>query len=111
MFHEAGHSTGHPSRLARPGIMEGHRFGDDAYSQEELVAEFTAAYLCGTVGIDPETSIGNSAAYIAGWAAKLRADAKLVVYAAAQAQRSADRVQRLDFAAAGTIEPAEDAAA
>jgi len=111
LFHEAGHSAGHPSRLARPGIIEGHRFGAEAYSQEELVAEFTAAYLCGTVGIDPEASIGNSAAYIAGWAAKLRADAKLVVYAAAQAQRAADRVQRLDFVAAGSIEPAEEAAA
>ena len=108
LFHEAGHSTGHPARLARPGVMEGHTFGDDAYSQEELVAEFTAAYLCGTAGIDPEASIGNSAAYIAGWAAKLRADAKLVVYAAAQAQRAADRVQRLDVSAGGYLDPAVD---
>ena len=41
LFHEAGHSAGHPSRLARPGIIEGHRFGAEAYSQEELVADST----------------------------------------------------------------------
>ena len=52
LFHEAGHSTGHPSRLARPGVMEGHRFGDDGYSQEELVAEFTA----GTCAASPAST-------------------------------------------------------
>ena len=56
----------------------------------------------------PEASIGDSAAYIAGWAAKLQADAKLVVNAAAQAQRAADRVQRLDFSAGGYVDPVVD---
>ena len=59
----------------------------------------------------PMTRIRNSAAYIAGWAAKPQADAKLVVYAAAHGQRAADRVQRLDFDAGGSIDPAENAAA
>jgi len=34
-YHEAGHWTGHPDRLAR---SFGKRFGDQAYAFEELVA-------------------------------------------------------------------------
>jgi len=34
--------------------------------------------------------IENQAAYVAGWLSKLRDDRKLLVYAAAQAQKAAD---------------------
>ena len=64
-------------------------FGSADYSREELVAEMGAAFLCGTCGID-STTIENSAAYINGWLRKLRDDHKLVVVAAAQAQKAAD---------------------
>ena len=50
-----------------------------------------AAYLCGITGIENRT-IDNSAAYIMGWLARLRADRKLIVHAAAQAQRACDYV-------------------
>jgi antirestriction protein ArdC len=50
-FHEYCHSTGHPSRLARPGITDLAPFASHAYSQEELIAEMGAAYLCGQCGI------------------------------------------------------------
>jgi antirestriction protein ArdC len=43
LFHEFTHSTGHESRLNRPGIIETHYFGDEIYSKEELVAEMGAA--------------------------------------------------------------------
>ncbi|MFN8331333.1 MAG: zincin-like metallopeptidase domain-containing protein [Saprospiraceae bacterium] len=33
------HSTGHSSRLARPGVMDFNGFGSTSYSKEELVAE------------------------------------------------------------------------
>jgi len=52
-------------------------------------AEMGAAYLCGVVGIVNET-VTNSAAYIQGWLGRLRNDKKLLVQAAAQAQRAAD---------------------
>ena len=51
----------------------------------------SAAYLCAEAGISPAV-IENQAAYIAGWLKKLRDDRKLVVHAAAQAQRAADYV-------------------
>jgi len=89
LFHEFAHSTGHESRLNRSGITETHYFGDEIYSKEELVAEMGAAMLCGVVGIENKT-IKNSASYIQSWLSKLRDDKKLVVHAAAAAQKAAD---------------------
>jgi len=91
LFHELGHSTGHAKRLARPTLMEFHRFGDESYSKEELVAEMGAAMLCGLAGIE-QTTVPMSAAYVASWLKVLRGDSKLVVQAAAQAQRAADLI-------------------
>ena len=89
LFHELAHSTGHVSRLNRKEIMEVNHFGSHEYSKEELVAEMTAAFLCGESGILPAT-IENSAAYLQSWAAKFKEDTKMVVCAAAQAQKAAD---------------------
>ncbi|MCA9069418.1 MAG: DUF1738 domain-containing protein, partial [Planctomycetaceae bacterium] len=89
LFHELTHSTGHPSRLDRPGITEIKPFGTPDYSREELVAEMGAAFLCGHCGIE-NTVIENSAAYIAGWLQRLRNDKRLVIQAAAAAQKAAD---------------------
>ncbi len=91
LFHEAGHSTGHPDRLGREGITDFHRFGDAVYSREELVAEMTAAFLCAESGIAP-TVIENQAAYLGGWIKVLRGKPKLAVTAAAQAQKAADLI-------------------
>ena len=90
LFHELAHSTGHSTRLARPGFEKNHAapFGSDAYAREELVAELGAAFLCGEAGIDPD--IPNSAAYIDHWRQKLSRDPRLIVTAAQQAQRAAD---------------------
>lgn len=89
LFHEITHSTGHTSRLDRKGITEKNAFGSEEYSKEELVAELGAAFLCGHTGIEQET-IENIAAYIAGWRERLSADKRLIISAAAQAQRAAD---------------------
>jgi antirestriction protein ArdC len=89
LFHEFTHSTGHKSRLNRAGITETHFFGDEIYSKEELVAEMGAAMLCGVIGIENKT-IKNSASYIQSWLAKLKDDKKLVIHAAAAAQKAAD---------------------
>jgi len=89
-FHELGHSTGHTSRLARKEVgMAGVAFASHAYSREELVAEFCAAFLCAHVGIESQT-LADSAAYIDHWSRALRADSKLVVGAAQAAQKAAD---------------------
>ncbi len=91
LFHELTHATGHPSRLARPGIEHVAPFGSPDYSREELVAEMGAAFLCGHCSIEAGT-IENSAAYIGGWLRKLRDDRRLVVVAAAQGQKAADYI-------------------
>lgn len=91
LFHEAVHSTGHESRLNRGGVATSSRFGDAVYSQEELVAEFGAAFLCGKCHIEQST-IDNSASYIAGWKKALKADNKMVFFAASAAQKAADYI-------------------
>lgn len=89
LFHELGHATGHSSRLGRPGVETFDHFGSGRYAREELVAELTAAFMCGEAGISPAV-IENQAAYISSWSERLRADSRLVVQAAGQAQRAAD---------------------
>jgi antirestriction protein ArdC len=88
LFHELTHATGHESRLNRKGVAEVAGFGSETYAKEELVAEMGAAFLCAFSGI--ENTIPASASYIQAWLGKLKEDAKLVVYAAAQAQKAAD---------------------
>ena len=109
LFHELVHSTGHESRLNRKGIMDVIRLGSEDYSKEELVAEMGAAMLCATVGI--ETTRENSAAYIQTWLRNLRNDSRLVVMAAAQAQKAADhildRADEEECATESQPEPAE----
>ncbi len=96
LFHELTHATGHGSRLDRKGFMEGARFGSDDYSREELVAEMGAAFLAGHCGIDAKTTPA-SADYIQSWLNRLRDDRKLVVFAAAQAQKACDFIRGLNF--------------
>lgn len=93
LFHELTHSTGHETRLRRKGVSasdgEWSAFGSTPYAKEELVAEMGAAFLCGHAGI-VERTLENSAAYVKGWLGRLKDDPKLVVQAAAQAQKAAD---------------------
>jgi len=50
-----------------------------------------AAFLSGNAGIHQKT-IDNSAAYIKGWLSALKGDRKLLVIAAAQAQKATDYI-------------------
>jgi antirestriction protein ArdC len=87
LFHELVHSTGHESRLNR---TFGDNFGDELYSKEELVAEMGAAFLCAIAGIANEHTDRNTTAYLQNWISKLEEDNRLIVHAAANAQRAAD---------------------
>jgi antirestriction protein ArdC len=91
LAHELSHAAGAPKRLNRTSIAEAAPFGSPTYSFEELVAEFSAAYLCAEAGISPAV-LENQAAYIQGWVAKLRSEKRMVVIAAAQAQKAADYI-------------------
>ena len=86
-FHEATHSTGSVKRLNR--FAEGSmQFGSGVYSREELIAEIGSACVLHTLGIETEPSFRNSAAYIQGWLSALKGDKRLVIGAAAQAEKA-----------------------
>jgi antirestriction protein ArdC len=91
-FHEAGHSTGHPARLNRPGIAAFDHFGSGQYAREELTAQMTSSLLCAQTGIDDPATFASSASYIAGWLRALDNDHRLVITAAACAQRASDLI-------------------
>ena len=88
LFHEGVHSTGHSTRLNRPTLVNHDGFGGHNYSEEELVAEFGASFLCGVSGID--RVVNNSAAYIKSWKDRIQADPRLVLRAASTAQTAVD---------------------
>jgi antirestriction protein ArdC len=90
-LHEISHAVGAPKRLNRESIAEAAPFGSPIYATEELIAEMSAAYLCAEAGISPAV-VQNQAAYIQGWLTTLRNDKRLVVIAAAKAQRAADYI-------------------
>lgn len=96
LFHELGHATGAEARLNRFTADDTVHFGSTDYSKEELIAEMTAAFLCDTCQI-VQATIDNSAAYIQGWLKKLKNEPRMVVLAAAQAQKAADFIQGIKW--------------
>ena len=95
-FHEAGHSTGHPARLNRPGITAFDHFGSGKYAREELVAQMTSSLLCAQTGIENPEIFENSASYINNWLTALNNDHRLVITAAAHAQRACDVINQAE---------------
>jgi len=91
LAHEHGHWTGHKDRLARD--LTG-RFGDESYAMEELVAELSAAFLCGHLGLS-SVPRPDHAAYLANWLRVLREDGKALWRAASLAQQACDFLTKL----------------
>lgn len=91
-FHEIGHSTGHVSRLDRDEISKVTTTTRDVagYALEELVAELTASYLAGHVGL--ELDVEQTAAYVDGWHSAIKRDPRMMVTAASRAYKAADLV-------------------
>lgn len=90
LFHELAHSTGHEKRLNRKGVASRDHSVIE-YANEELVAELTAAFLSAYANIG-DVVIENSAAYIGSWLERLKNDKKLILTAAARAQRATDYI-------------------
>lgn len=88
-FHEFTHSTMHEKRCNRQSEGRFSRFGDAAYSREELVAEIGSAMICNRLGIEHEKAFQNSAAYIQSWLKALKNDNKMIVWAAKKAEEAA----------------------
>lgn len=88
LFHELAHSTGHKTRLERQGVIEAQAFGSDTYGKEELIAEMTAAFLCGDCGLDNST-LETNAAYLNSWIKTIKGDPKMLMSAASHATKAA----------------------
>lgn len=66
LLHEAGHATGHESRLDRPVR---NTFGSPEYAKEELRAEIASAFTGQALGVDvmSRDHLDNHKAYIQSW--------------------------------------------
>ncbi|MEB3189053.1 MAG: zincin-like metallopeptidase domain-containing protein [Snowella sp.] len=89
LFHELVHSTGHKSRLNRPGFDGLAMLGSESYSREELVAECGAAYLMSLTGLDASD---NQAAYIKSWMKHLKNDKGDLIVGMGKAERAVDYI-------------------
>jgi antirestriction protein ArdC len=101
------HGTGHESRLHR---SFGAGFGDELYSKEELIAEMGAAFLCSIAGIANEHTDRNTTAYLQNWISQLQQDNRLIVQAAANAQKAVDLILGTVFESEAEQERDEEAA-
>ena len=91
-LHEAGHSTGHPSRMDRESLQTGIKggFGSEPYAREELRAEISSMMSGDKLGIGHEPQHG--AAYVKGWVSVLKDDPMEIQRAAAEAARISDHL-------------------
>ena len=98
VYHEAVHSTGHPSRLNR--IMEIAKYGSESYSKEELIAELGSSFLLNMAGLETKSSFANNAAYIQNWLYALKNDKHLIASAAGKAEKAVKLILGEDQASA-----------
>ena len=72
-FHEINQSTEVKTRLNKLNFSN-DIFGSKAYSEEELVAEISASYICNFLRLQTPDLITNSIAFLEGWSRKLKND-------------------------------------
>ncbi|WP_455651788.1 ArdC family protein [Phascolarctobacterium sp.] len=87
LLHEAGHSTGHHSRLGR---AISNRFGTEEYAKEELRAELASMFLCRDINLNSEHTDASHAGYIKSWIKVLKEDHNEIFRAAADAEKICD---------------------
>ncbi|MBW4889207.1 DUF1738 domain-containing protein [Mucilaginibacter sp. HMF5004] len=93
LMHELTHWTGAEHRINRE---KGKKFGDQNYANEELVAEFGAAFLCAGFGL-ATVEKGDHAAYISSWLQALKEDERCIFKAASAATKAVDFLYRLSI--------------
>ena len=86
LFHELTHWSGAQHRCNRD--LSG-RFGSNAYSMEELVAELGAAFLCAHFGVSI-TPRQDHAQYLSHWLSVLKSDKRAIFSAASKASQAVD---------------------
>lgn len=98
IFHEFSHSTLHEKRLNRTNAI-GQRWGDEAYSLEELRAEISSALICHETGVAAKCSpeqmkahVDNHSAYLRSWIKAIEKDPMAIFSAAKDAEQMAEYV-------------------
>lgn len=91
-LHEAGHATGHPSRLNRD--MSGG-FGSESYAKEELRAEIASAFTAQALGLhltnrQLEHHMNLHKSYIQSWAAVIQNNPEELFRAIKDAEKISD---------------------
>lgn len=88
-LHEAGHATGHESRLNRDMT---NAFGTAAYAKEELRAEIASAFTAQTLGIDTQNKehMENHKAYVQNWVSILEEKPEELFAAIRDAEKISD---------------------
>lgn len=84
-LHEAGHGSGHSSRLDRDLA---HPFGSEGYAKEELRAEIASLMIGDQLGIGHDP--GQHAAYVKSWVKILTDEPKEILRAARDADKITD---------------------
>lgn len=92
--HELAHATKVPHRLNRDYGLS--RFGNTAYSREEIVAELTSCFLGQELGFTAHT-IELNASHLYHWLRVLRSDKAAIFKHAAEAQHAAVAAWRPDL--------------
>lgn len=95
LAHEMGHSTGHADALNRDGITGFNGFGSDEYAFEELIAELTAVFTTGYLGMSCEMDdihFRNHAAYLKSWVSRFNDKPDELFKAASKASKAADYI-------------------
>lgn len=102
--HETTHWSGGTARLAR---TFGKRFGDNAYSFEELVAEVGSGLICAHLGL-PNELHDSHASYVGHWLAILRGDKSAIIHAASKAEQAFNYL--LSFSEEPPVQDADEGA-
>ena len=102
--HELAHATKAPHRLNRNYGLS--RFGNTAYSREEIVAELTSCFLGQELGFTAHT-LELNASYLYHWLRVLRSDKSAIFKHAADAQKACDYlIARSEAGRAGATDQA-----
>ncbi|AOF98612.1 ArdC family protein [Sphingobium sp. RAC03] len=105
--HESCHWSGHANRLAR---KFGKRFGDMAYSFEELVAEIGSGLVCSELGL-PNELHDSHASYVGHWLGVLRGEKTAIIHAASKAEQAFSYLRSFSEEASTPATPHDDEAA
>ena len=99
-MHECSHATLHAKRLNRTEAL-GKRWGDAAYSLEELRAEISSAILASTLGIEATDEqrnkhFANHVGYLQSWIKAIHKDPIAIFSAAKDAEQMAEYIMGIE---------------